>query len=368
MKKLLSLMLAVLMLAALLTGCGTGSDTGDNTAPPADGGAADVPHDDAQSPADDTQAPDDGAAADTEEPVTIRIGGLKGPTSIGLVKLMEDNEAGEAGEAANTYDFTVAGAADELTPMLVKGELDIAAVPANLASVLYNNTEGAVQLLAINTLGVVYITAKGESISSVSDLKGKTIYATGKGSTPEYALRHILSKNGIDPDADVTLEWKSEPTEIVALLNESETGIAMLPQPYATVAQTQVEGLEVVLNLTEEWSKVETSSLLITGTLVVNREFAEAHPKALAAFMEEYKASTEYVNANVADAAQLVEKFGLFKAAIAEKAIPLCNITFISGGDMKEPMEGYLGVLFEQNPKSVGGALPESDFYYEVQQ
>lgn len=363
MKKLLSLMLAVLMLAALLTGCGTKNDAGDNATPPSNDGTADTPQGDAQAPADDAQAPDDSSAA--EEPVTIRIGGLKGPTSIGLVKLMEDNENGGA---ANTYDFTVAGAADELTPMLVKGELDIAAVPANLASVLYNNTEGAVQLLAINTLGVVYITAKGESISSVSDLKGKTIYATGKGSTPEYALRHILSKNGIDPDTDVTLEWKSEPTEIVALLNESESGIAMLPQPYATVAQTQVEGLEVVLNLTEEWSKVEASSLLITGTLVVNREFAENHPKALAAFMEEYKASTEYVNANVSDAAQLVEKFGLFKAAIAEKAIPLCNITFISGGDMKEPMEGYLGVLFEQNPKSVGGALPESDFYYEVQQ
>lgn len=373
MKKILSLILAVLMVVVLFSGCGsknaaenTDQTTEENNSVQDNGSS----QDNGGSPENisDTDTADDGASGEqetSEDPVTIRIGGLKGPTSIGLVKLMEDDEAGVS---ANDYEFTVAGAADELTPKLVQGDLDIAAVPANLASVLYNNTEGAIQLLAINTLGVVYITAKGENISSVADLAGKTIYATGKGSTPEYALRFILSKNGIDPDADVTIEWKSEPTEIVTLLQESDSGIAMLPQPYATVAQTQVEGLTVVLDLTEEWSKVESDSLLITGTLVVNREFAENHPEALAAFMSEYKASTEYVNSNVPEAAQLVEKFGLFKAAIAEKAIPLCNITFISGGDMQEPMEGYLGVLFDQNAKSVGGAIPGSDFYYEVQQ
>ncbi len=302
------------------------------------------------------------AAQPEEEDVTIRIGGLKGPTSMGLVKVMEDDETGAS---ANDYEFTIAGSADEVTPKLIQGELDIAAVPANLASVLYNNTEGAVQLLAINTLGVIYIVEQGESISSIADLAGKTIYATGKGSTPEYALRYILSENGIDPDTDVTIEWKSEPTEVVATLSSMEGGIAMLPQPYVTVAQGSVEGLRIAVDLTEAWDALDNGSMLLTGVLLVRKEFAEAHPQAVADFLKEYEASTTYVNENYADAAQLIEKFDIVKAAVAEKALPYCNITYIAGADMKEPMDGYLQVLFDQNPASVGGTLPGEDFYYE---
>ncbi|MBE6935321.1 MAG: ABC transporter substrate-binding protein [Ruminococcaceae bacterium] len=301
------------------------------------------------------------AAETTEEDVTIRIGGLKGPTSMGLVKVMEDDEAGTS---LNDYEFTIAASADEVTPKLIQGELDIVAVPANLASVLYNNTEGAVQLLAINTLGVIYIVEKGESIQSVADLKGKTIYATGKGSTPEYALRYILAENGVNPDTDVTIEWKSEPTEVVATLNSTEDGVAMLPQPFVTVAQGSVEGLRVAIDLTEAWDALDNGSMLLTGVLLVRREFAEAHPQALADFLEEYEASTTFVNENPADASVIIEKVGIVKAAVAEKAIPYCNITFIAGDDMKAPMDGYLAVLFEQNPKSVGGTLPDEDFYY----
>ena len=297
-----------------------------------------------------------------EEDVTIRIGGLKGPTSMGLVKLMEDNETGEA---KNSYEFTIAGSADEVTPKLVQGELDIVAVPANLASVLYQNTDGAVQLLAINTLGVIYIVEKGETINSVADLAGKTIYATGKGSTPEYALRYILSENGVDPDTDVTIEWKSEPTEVVSTLAAEDGGIAMLPQPYVTVAQGSVEGLRIAIDLTEAWDALENGSMLLTGVLVVRKDFADAHPQAIADFLEEYQASTEYVNENNADAAQLIEKFDIVKADVAEKALPYCNITYIAGADMVEPMDGYLQVLFDQNAESVGGALPGDDFYYE---
>ena len=304
-----------------------------------------------------------GCAAQTEEEdVTIRIGGLKGPTSMGLVKVMEDDETGAS---ANDYEFTIAGSADEVTPKLIQGELDIAAVPANLASVLYNNTEGAVQLLAINTLGVIYIVEQGETISSIADLAGKTIYATGKGSTPEYALRYILSENGIDPDTDVTIEWKSEPTEVVATLSSMEGGVAMLPQPYVTVAQGSVEGLRIALDLTEEWDALDNGSMLLTGVLLVRKDFAEAHPQAVADFLTEYEASTTYVNENNADAAQLIEKFDIVKADVAEKALPYCNITYIAGTDMKEPMDGYLQVLFDQNPESVGGTLPGDDFYYE---
>ena len=301
-----------------------------------------------------------GCASTPTEPTDIRIGGLRGPTSMGMVKLME---SAEAGESFNNYTFQIAGSADELTPKLIKGELDIVAVPANLASVLYNNTEKAVQLLAINTLGVIYIVETGEEIQTFTDLSGKTIYATGKGSTPEYALRYLLAENGVDPDTDVTVEWKSEPTEVVAILADSG-GIAMMPQPYVTVAQTQVNGLRVAADFTKEWDALDNGSTLITGVLIVRTEFAQQYPEQLAAFMEEYKASTEYVNANIPEAAQLIEKYDIVKAAIAEKAIPYCYITYVAGEDMVDPMNGYLGVLFDQNPKAVGGSMPTEDFYY----
>lgn len=345
--KLVAFMLCLFMIFGLFVGCaGNGNDTADTTT------AADV---DAQT----TPADEDNNAA--KDDTVIRIGGMTGPTSIGLVKVMEDNEAGTS---KNKYEFTVVGAADEITPKLVKGELDIAALPANLASVLYNNTEGKVKLLAINTLGVLYVVGKGETVTSVADLHGKTIYATGKGSTPEYTLRHILTKNGLDPDKDVTIEFKSEPAEIVAMFKQNGSGIAMLPQPYVTVAKTQVEGLETLLDLTAEWDKIGDGTRLLTGTLVVRTEFAEQHPELIASFLEEYKASTEYVNANVEDAANLVEKFGIFKAAVAKVAIPQCNITFVAGEDLKPLIEGYLKVLYEQKAAAVGGKLPDDNFYY----
>ena len=348
MKKLIALALSLALAASALAGCGaSGSSSSASASLPASSGAA------------------SSSAVEkvSYESVNIRLGGLKGPTSMGMVKLMED---AENGEAANNYTFTIAGSADEVTPKLIQGEFDIAAVPANLASVLYNNTEGAVKLLAVNTLGVIYIVEKGDSVQSLADLKGKTIYATGKGSTPEYALNYILSENGIDPAADVTVEWKTEPTEVVQLLAQSENAVAMLPQPYVTVAQTQVEGLRVAVDLNQAWSELDNGSLFLTGVLVVRADFAEQYPDQLAAFLQEYQASTEWVNANVPEAAQLVEKFDIVKAAVAEKAIPYCNITYLAGDEMKTAMAGYLQVLFDQNEKSVGGKLPGDDFYYAV--
>ena len=236
------------------------------------------------------------AACGSETPPTVRVGGLTGPTSIGMAKLMADNEAGTT---QNTYDFTVAGSADVLTPMLIKGELDIAAVPANLAAVLYQKTKGAVQILAINTLGVQYIVEKGgETVSSFADLRGKTLYATGKGTVNEYSLRYLLKQAGLDPDQDVTVEWKSEPTEVVALLKQNTSAVAMLPQPYVTVAQGAVEGLRVALSLSDTWDSLDNGSRMITGTLVVRREFAEKNPETVRRFLAEYRASTEYVVEN----------------------------------------------------------------------
>lgn len=347
MKKLLALVLSLALAASALAGCGTAASSS---------AAASVP---ASSAAVSSSAP--AASSTPVTPVDMRIAGLKGPTSMGMVKLMQD---AEDGTAKNNYTFTIAGSADEITPKLTQGELDIAAVPANLAAVLYNNTKGAVQLLAVNTLGVIYIVEKGDSVQSLADLKGKTIYATGKGSTPEYALKYILSENGIDPDKDVTIEWKTEPTEVVQTLAQADGAIAMLPQPYVTVAQGQVEGLRVAVDLNQAWNDLDNGSLFLTGVLVVRTEFAKEHPEQIDAFLKEYEASTQWVNANVADAAQLVEKYDIVKAAVAEKAIPACNITYIAGQQMKDATTGYLQVLFDQNPKSVGGQLPDDGFYY----
>lgn len=293
--------------------------------------------------------------------VDIRIGGLTGPTSMGLVQLME---SAEKQEASNNYIFTISGSADEVTPKLIQGQLDMAAVPANLGAVLYNNTKGAVKILAVNTLGVIYIVEKGNNVNSFEDLRGKKIYATGKGSTPEYALRYLLKENGLDPDKDVILEWKSEPAEVVALLSGAEEGIAMMPQPFVTIAQSKIEGLRIAIDLNKAWDDLDNDSLFITGVLVVRSDFAEKYPEQINKFLDEYKVSAEYANAHTPEAAQLIEKYGIFTAAVAEKAMPYCNITFIEGSEMKTVMEGYLNVLFEQNPKSVGGSLPDAEFYY----
>ncbi len=305
-------------------------------------------------------------AVPSGEETAVNVMALKGPTAMGMVELMNSAESGPVN--GNSYTFTIAASADEVTPKLVQGDADIAAVPANLASVLYNNTEGQVQVLAINTLGVLYIVENGDTIHSVSDLAGKTIYASGKGSTPEYALNYILSGNGLDPETDVTIEWKSEHSECVAALASDEDGIAMLPQPFVTTAQAQNENLRIALDLTEEWDALqadsETPSALLTGVVVVRTAFAEEHPDAVNAFLDSYKESVDYVNANVADAAALIEKYDIVTAAVAQKAIPYCNIVFIEGSEMQEKLSGYLNVLYEQNPASVGGALPADDFYY----
>ena len=302
-----------------------------------------------------------GSSGGQAETAPIRLGGLRGATSMGMVKLLKD---AQEGKALNSYEFLLAGSADEITPKLISGELDIAAVPANLASVLYNNTDGKIKLLAINTLGVLYIVEKGDTITEFADLRGKTIYATGRGSAPEYALYYLLEENGIDPENDITIEWKSEPTEVVALMAQGRGSIAMMPQPYVTVAQGSIEGLRIAADLTKEWERLDTGSMLLTGVLVVRSDFADESPERITKFLNEYRESTEYVNANIPEAAALIEEFDIVKAAVAEKALPFCNIVYYAGGDMRAAMRGYLQVLFDRNPQSVGGALPDDGFYY----
>jgi len=289
----------------------------------------------------------------------IRVAALKGPTAMGMVRMMDENNS--------EYTFSISAAADEITPKLVKGEIDIAALPANLASVLYNRTEGEIRVLAVNTLGVMYIAERGSSIASVQDLAGKTIYTAGKGSVPEYALNYILTANGLIPGEDVQIEFKAEHSECLSALLSDESAAAMLPQPFITTAMTKAEDMRVALDLTEEWDKLNSGSAMITGVVVARKAFIEENPGAVTAFLTDYAESVEFVNANAAEAALLVEKYGIVPAAVAEKAIPHCNICLIQGQQMQEKLGGYLSVLFEQDSASVGGKLPDADFYYHAE-
>ena len=302
------------------------------------------------------------AYAETAEKPVVRLAAMTGPTAMGLVKLLDD---AENGLSANQYDFLLAGAADEISPNLIQGKLDIASIPVNLAAILSNKTNGGLTLLAVNTLGVIYIVEKGgESIQSLSDLKGKTLYATGKGSTPEYNLTYLLKQAGLTLGEDVIVEWKSEPAEVVALMSQQETAFAMLPQPYVTVAQNQVEGLRIALNLTEEWDALGLDSRMITSGIVVRTEFLNENPEAVENFLQEFAASAQYANEYVSETAALIGELGIVKAAIAEKALPYCNIVCLTGAEMQEALSAYLQVLYDLNPASVGGALPTDSFYY----
>ena len=300
-------------------------------------------------------------AVSLAEPVA-RVAGMKGPTAMGMVKMMSD-------DAGATYDFNVIVAIDEINAKLVKGELDIAAVPANVASVLYNKTQGKLQVLAINTLGVLYIVENGDSVKSIEDLRGRTIYSAGKGATPEYALNYVLSANGIDPAKDVTIEFKSEQAECLSALLANEGSVAMMPQPFVTTAQTKAEGIRVALDMTQEWAKLqenaENPSAMLTGVVVARKEFVENNPEVVNTFLDSYKASVDFTNANVEEAAKIIASYDIIPEGVAKKAVPHCSIVCIEGAEMQTKLSGYLNVLFEQNPAAVGGALPNDDFYYQ---
>ena len=346
MKKLLSLLCVLSLSAALLAGCSTAGDAGTSETP----GSSSTPSD----------------VTEMADPIDVNVMALKGPTAMGMVEFMNEADSGTITD--NNYHFNITAATDEVSAALAQGTTDIATVPANLASVLYNNTEGGVQVLAINTLGVLYIVESGDTVHSVEDLRGKTIYASGKGNTPEAALNYVLTQNGIDPSTDVTIEWKSEQAECLSALMAEENAIAMLPQPFVTTAQAQSESLRVALDLTEEWDALqadsETPSTLVTGVVVARTAFVEEHPEVVSAFLDHYQESVDYVNSNVEEAAQLVGQYEIVTAEVAQKALPECNIVFIEGDEMKEKLSGYLSVLFEQNPQSVGGALPDDAFYF----
>ena len=351
MKKILSLLLAF-SLALSLAACGGSASSAVSSTVVSE----------AASSAAASEEEEAAAPLSVTEP--LRIAGLKGPTTMGLVNLLSMEQDSTA---AMDYDLQLYGAADEIVPLLIKGELDMAAIPANLAATLYQKTSGGIQAVAVNTLGVLYVVEQGDTVHSMADLKGRTILSTGKGTTPEYVLRYLLTANGLDPDKDVDIQYYSEATEVTAQMASTQDAIAVLPQPYVTAAGLKDDTLRVALDLTAEWDKVADTQL-ITGVTVVRKAYAEEHPDVVAAFLADYAQSVNAANTDLDGTAALCEEQGVVaKAAIAKKALPNCNIVCLTGEELKADVSGYLQVLYDADPAAVGGTLPGEDFYWAVQ-
>lgn len=294
------------------------------------------------------------------EKAEINIGLLKGPTGMGAAVLLENDELGTA---KADYNLTLAGAPDVLQASLINGELDIAALPTNVAAVLNAKTGGKVQILAVNTLGVIYIMSKDENVKALSDLKGKTVLSAGKGTTTEYVLNYILSENEL---SDVNVEYASEHAEVITKAVAGDYDTVLLPEPFVTQMKGQNAGFNVVIDLTKEWKALGETELTM-GCIAIRKEFAEANPEAVKAFLEDYKASVEAVNIDPEAAGVIIEKFDIAKAAVASKAIPNCNIVVLTGDEMKANVNNYLTVLHSSNPQAVGGNVPDASFYCSVQ-
>lgn len=290
-----------------------------------------------------------------QEPISIAT--LNGPTGIGMIKLIEKQEE------ASDYQIDIYQSPDEIVGKVVSGELDVACVPSNLAAVLYNKTEGGIRLLGTNTLGVLYIVENGSSIASVEDLRGKTIYASGKGSTPDFILNHVLKSNGIDSEKDVKIEYLANHADIASQVMANEGSVALLPQPFVTTVTEKSDAVNVVLDLNELWYESEQMDLPM-GVIIASEDFVTNNPKGVKTFLKDYEESVQYVAENLDEAAKLVAEFGLVPSEeIAKLAIPKCNIIFRDAGESKESLDAFYNILFKNDPKAVGGKLPDASFY-----
>ncbi|MDT3389743.1 MAG: ABC transporter substrate-binding protein [bacterium] len=291
----------------------------------------------------------------------VRLGVLKGPTGIGASYLLSQNDNGET---KNRYSVTVLAEATDMIAQVAAGQIDIAAIPTNAAASLYNKTNGGVRVAALNTAGVLYILENGKTVSTVADLKGKTIYTVGQGSNPEYVLRYILSENGIDPDKDVEIVFMDS-AELTTRAAAGGIGICMLPVPAVTTVLIKNPDIRIALDMTEEWNRIGNGSILTMGCVVVRTDFLKEHPAEVRFFLEDYEKSIVFVQDNIDEAAQLCAQYEIVpSAAVARKAIPDCNLIFTAGADsIRSALEGYLKVLYDSNPKAVGGKMPGEDFY-----
>ena len=297
------------------------------------------------------------ACSKKQDDTEIRIAALKGPTGMGMVKLADKQNY-------PNYTVSIEASPDALNPRIISGEVDVAAVPVNLASVLYNKLDGDISVLAVSTLGVLYVVEAGSEVNSVADLAGKTVYATGQGATPEYILNYLLDKNGVAGAVEVN--YVGEHAALATMLADGSAEIGMLPEPNVTSTLAGNDNLRIALNLTEEWNKV-CSTELVQGVVIARKSFVNEHPEAIEQFLREYEKSSAFVNENIDEAAKLIVDVGILgNVEIAKKAIPNCNISFSKGEAMHKAVEGMLTVLFEANPKSIGGKLPDKDFYYGI--
>lgn len=297
------------------------------------------------------------ACSKKQDDTEIRIAALKGPTGMGMVKLADKQNY-------PNYTVSIEASPDALNPQIISGEVDVAAVPVNLASVLYNKLDGDISVLAVSTLGVLYVVEAGSEVNSVADLAGKTVYATGQGATPEYILNYLLDKNGVSESVEVN--YVGEHAALATMLANGSAEIGMLPEPNVTSTLAGNDNLRIALNLTEEWNKV-CSTELVQGVVIARKSFVNEHPEAIEQFLREYEKSSAFVNENIDEAAKLIADAGILgNVEIAKKAIPNCNISFSKGEAMHKAVEGMLAVLFEANPKSIGGKLPDKDFYYGI--
>lgn len=297
------------------------------------------------------------ACSKKQDDTEIRIAALKGPTGMGMVKLADKQNY-------PNYTVSIEASPDALNPRIISGEVDVAAVPVNLASVLYNKLDGDISVLAVSTLGVLYVVEAGSEVNSVADLAGKTVYATGQGATPEYILNYLLDKNGVA--GSVEINYVGEHAALATMLADGSAEIGMLPEPNVTSTLAGNDNLRIALNLTEEWNKV-CSTELVQGVVIARKSFVNEHPEAIEQFLREYEKSSAFVNENIDEAAKLIVDVGILgNVEIAKKAIPNCNISFSKGEAMHKAVEGMLAVLFEANPKSIGGKLPDKDFYYGI--
>lgn len=335
MKKILSVMAVILCLSLVFSSC---SNNAEETTLP-------------ETTTEETTVP--------AEKAVINIGLLKGPTGMGAAQLLENDKNGTANA---DYNLTLAGAPDVLQGALINGSLDMAALPTNVAAVLHGKTEGKVQILAVNTLGVIYLMTNNENIKTVNDLKGKTILSAGQGTTTEYVLNYILSENGL---TDVKVEYAAEHAEVITKAVADNYEVILLPEPFVTQMKAKDAGYNVAIDLTKEWNALGGKELTM-GCIAVRKEFAESNPEAVKAFLKDYEASVQAVNSDPEAAGTIIESFEIAKAAVASKAIPNCNIVFMTGDEMISNVSDYLNVLFTSNPKAVGGAVPAADFYCTV--
>ncbi len=353
MKKLISLILALIMLFAF-TSCTNGNTQNEETNASSDTVAENTP---------DTSADTEDVQIDNTLPFNITV--ISGTTGMGFAKLMND---AKEGNASFPYNFEIVSGADVVAPAIINGSTDIAAVPTNLAAVLYAKTKGEVQILAANTLGVLYVIENGESINSISDLAGKTVYCCQQGANPEFISNYLLTESGLKVGEDVMLDFTyNTPDELATAIATGAVDIAILPEPKVTATLAQNEALRRAINLSDVWNDVTGGLPLIQGVIIARKAFANEHPAEVEQFLSEYKASIAFTSTNKEEAAEMIATAGIIpKAPLALKALPFCNIAFLSGNDMKKPMMSFFNVLFAANPASVGGALPAEDIFYGI--